>query len=104
MSQQFIDLGEPADKSKWPEGVRAIGIGEMDRLGVGPNDALYWDGRMVEVRKTITLTKVQRTWAAVLAIAGLLAALGAVVQGATAGHTWACDARLLTKWCKPQQK
>jgi hypothetical protein len=41
---------EEADTSHWPDGVHPISFGEIDRLGVGPDNRLHWDGRQVETR------------------------------------------------------
>ena len=55
--------------NNWPVGVVPIGIDDLGRLGINPeNDRLYWDGREVQV--TYGLRKLE-LW---LAIAGVAAA------------------------------
>jgi hypothetical protein len=55
-----------ANKERWPPGVRAIGMEEMDCLGVDRRGNLYWDGKPVEVRR-FSLTGWQAFVATVIA-------------------------------------
>jgi hypothetical protein len=83
-----------ADRSKWPEGVRPIVIGEIERLGIDGVGVLHWDGRPIIVRKGVTLSGWQ-------AAGTVLVVLATVAQGWAAGHQWACQAGLVTTWCPP---
>jgi hypothetical protein len=35
---------------KWPRGVRAIGMDELDALGIDKDAQLYWHGKRVQLR------------------------------------------------------
>ena len=59
-----------ADPSKWPKGVRVLGINEQDNLGIDDQGQLYWDGRPVVVSRGIDLT----FWQKVAAFAGVISA------------------------------
>ena len=42
----------PADKSRWPKGIRSISYDEADALGVDAKGELFWHGKPVEIRRT----------------------------------------------------
>lgn len=67
----------------WPPGVRVISIDEMDRLGIGPDNMLYWDGREIHVEKRLTLEWWQTGLATITAFAALAVAI--VDVGRSAG-------------------
>jgi hypothetical protein len=62
--------------SEWPKGVRAIGVDEMDALGVDAQGMIYWHGRPIALRR-IEL----RGWEFWFA---LLATVGAFLSGIAA--------------------
>jgi len=70
--------GEP--HQGWPAGVRPISIDGLDHLGVSDDGALYWDGEPIEVRKSLTLTAMQKAGAVAVASSAIVAALAAVVS------------------------
>lgn len=89
-----------ARKGEWPEGVRSVGLKELDKLGVDDAGRLYWDGQPVEVIKHhLVLTSAQGVWAVFIALFTFLAAAGAIVQGFVAGHDWLCRANWVVTWC-----
>src|SRR5436190_19511189 len=47
-----------ANKQTWPRGVRPIGQGELDCLGIDRRGDLYWDGKPIEV----AVYNRRRTW------------------------------------------
>jgi hypothetical protein len=77
----------PTDKSKWPRGVRPVALGEMDGLGIDRDGRPYWNGKPLEIRQHLDLSKGQAIFAAVMT---LIIALATFVQGWTAYHEWAC--------------
>ena len=80
------------DKSKWPKGVRRIGLEELDGLGVDRDGRLYWDGKPVEIiGRRLDLTRSQFAVAVIVAIATVIAALTTTVQAWTAYHDMACQ-------------
>lgn len=75
----------------WPDGVRVIGIEEMNNLGIDRNNVLYWNGHVVMIRKRLLLTFWQSVLAAVTAVAAFLVGVSAIAQGFVAYSTWACS-------------
>ena len=73
--------------SHWPEGVYPISIDGMDNVGVGDDGTLYWDGKVIEVRKTLALTIWQKLGAIAVSVSAIMAA-GAAVFSAIAD--WTC--------------
>jgi hypothetical protein len=69
------------NKPEWPEGVTNITWATFDRLGVGRDNHLYWDGHRVETRSRIRLNFWQALATAVIAIGTLLGGLGALAAG-----------------------
>ncbi len=61
----------------WPAGVKEIGVGDLRRLGLDGDNQLYWDGRRVEVRRTLVLTWPQR----LIAVLAVLASLATIATG-----------------------
>lgn len=64
----------------WPEGVRPISMDGMGHLGVGDDGTLFWDGKPVEVRRSVTLTWWQRLGAVLVAGSAVVAAAAAAVS------------------------
>ena len=64
----------------WPEGVRPISVDGLDHLGVDDDGALFWDGRPVEVRKSLTLTTMQRIGAVIVTGSAFVAGVAASVS------------------------
>jgi hypothetical protein len=40
-------------QSGWPAGVRELGVADLKRLGIDRDNQIYWDGRRIEIRKSI---------------------------------------------------
>jgi hypothetical protein len=91
-----------ADKSTWPKGVRSIGIDEADALGVDADGNLYWHGKRVETLTRVRLTWPQIVYAAIIAIATVAGACGAVTQGWAAYNDWACKVGWSAVACPPE--
>ena len=51
------DAGQPG----WPNGVRPILVPDLKRLGINEQNELFWDGRHVEIRRSLTLTRFQKS-------------------------------------------
>jgi hypothetical protein len=92
-----------ADKTTWPTGVKAIAIDEADALGVDAAGNLYWPhGKQVETRARLALNWSQTFVAVVIAVATVIGAVAAVVQGWTAYNDWACKVRWSAVACPPE--
>lgn len=64
----------------WPAGVRPISQDGLECLGVGNDGAIYWEGKPIEVRKTLYLGRWQRIGAITLAASAVVAAASAAVS------------------------
>lgn len=99
MALQHIDLGTERDKSHWPPGVRPLGIAEDDLIGTDGKGGLYWDGKPIEVRKRLDLTRGERLFALVVGLFTIAGSIGAVAQGWAAAHQWTCQTGLVMAGC-----
>jgi hypothetical protein len=82
----------PIDKTKWPEGIRSLSLDE-DALGVDAKGNLYWQGKPVETRRPLDLTRGQQIIAVIIAVATVVGALAAVVQAIMAVVTFMFQAK-----------
>jgi hypothetical protein len=105
MSDREQELKEvphrPADKSRWPKGIRSISMQEADALGTDAKGELYWHGKPVEIRRPLDLTWRQSFVAGTVAIATVIAAVGAAAQGWAAYNDWACKVGWKSVACPP---
>jgi hypothetical protein len=85
-------------KQAWPPGVRPIGQHDLECLGIDQRGILYWDGNPVQGRQFV-LTRGQKIWAVLVALAAIAAGLGSCVQGFLTYHDWACREGLPTLTC-----
>jgi hypothetical protein len=90
------------DKATWPRGVRPISIEEVDGIGVDVNGDLYWHGKRVETRTRVDLNWRQITYGAIILIATIVAACGALAQGWAAYNEWACKVGWRAVACPPE--
>ncbi len=90
-----------ADKATWPKGIRGISFEQVGALGTDAKGELYWHGKPVEIRRPLDLTRTQSTVAIVVAVATVIAAIGAVAQGFAAYNDWACKVGWKSVACPP---
>jgi hypothetical protein len=69
---------KPAD---WPPDVDPIALEDLGRLGINPQQELFWDGRRVEIRRRLVLTGFQKSIAFIVTICAILGGLGGFVTG-----------------------
>ena len=74
----------------WPAGVTPIGVEDLDRLGLNEQNQLFWDGRRVEIRNRLDLTRLQRALAIIVSICAVLGALGGFVTGLNNASIFLC--------------
>jgi hypothetical protein len=72
---------------------REIGYSDLRRLQVDTKGPLLWDGDLVQVQRTVTLSRWQ-------AVAGIVVAFGALAQGLTASHDIGCWLRVWAVGCQ----
>jgi hypothetical protein len=75
---------------KWPPGVEPIGMEDLDRIGIDAEHQLYWDGRRIEIRRFLVLTGLQKWFAAMAAIVGLMAGLSTIATGINNASIFLC--------------
>jgi hypothetical protein len=97
--EEQLNEAPPWKAQSWPPGVRPIGQHELDGLGVDQSGTLYRVGKPVQCRHSIILTRGQKVWAVLVALAVIAGGLGSFVQGFLTYHDWACREGLPTVPC-----
>jgi hypothetical protein len=80
------DAGQPG----WPNGVRPILVPDLKRLGINEQNELFWDGRHVEIRRPLTLTRFQKFITIIVTFCAVLGALGGFVTGFNNASVYLC--------------
>jgi hypothetical protein len=88
---------EPAAASG--RNVHTIGITDLSRLSIDNDGRLYWDGKPVEVRRRIMMSRPQIVGATFVAVFVVIGAIGAAVHGSAAALDWACRLGWATTYC-----
>jgi hypothetical protein len=90
---------EPEDVAAPSRNVHPIDAGDLRRLSIDNDGRLYWDGKPVEVRRRILMSRAQVIGAAVTAGFVAIAALATVVQASVAARDWACRLGWTSHYC-----
>ena len=80
------DAGQPG----WPNGVRPILVPDLKGLGINEQNELFWDGRHVEIRRSLTLTRFQKFITIIVTLCAVLGALGGFVTGFNNASVFLC--------------
>ncbi len=80
--------------------VRAPTEMDLTRLSIDNDGRLYWDGKPVEVRRRLMMSRAQIAGATAVAALVAIAATGAAVQGLSVAHEWACTLGWTESYCK----
>ena len=80
------DAGQPG----WPNGVTPIQVPDLKRLGINEQNELFWDGRHVEIRRSLTLTRFQKFITIIVTLCAVLGALGGFVTGFNNASVFLC--------------
>jgi hypothetical protein len=80
------DAGQPG----WPNGVRPILVPDLKRLGINEQNERFWDGRHVEIRRPLTLTRFQKFITIIVTFCAVLGALGGFVTGFNNASVFLC--------------
>ena len=86
----------PARKGR---NVHPLAIADLSRLSIDDDGRLYWDGKPVEVRRRIEMSRAQVVGASIVAAFVAIGALGAVIQGSLALRDWGCRLGWTTNYC-----
>ncbi|MEX2034977.1 MAG: hypothetical protein WEA28_07285 [Xanthobacteraceae bacterium] len=79
--------------------IHPIGIADLSRLSIDNDGRLYWDGKPVEVRRRILMSRAQVIGAGVIGAFVAIGAIGAAIQGSAAVRDWACRLGWTTNYC-----
>jgi hypothetical protein len=77
----------------------AIEISDLSRLSIDKQGRLYWDGKPVEVRRRILMSRPQVVAASIVAVFVVIGAVGAAIHGSTAALDWACRLGWTKSYC-----
>ena len=84
---------------EWPECVEPLSIADLNRLGIDLERQLYWDGRRVEIRRFLVLTRFQKWFASVVALVGLCAGLATIATGVNNASIFLCARHITVLSC-----
>jgi hypothetical protein len=89
---------KPAPK---PQGrnIHPVDMTDLSRLSIDRDGRLYWDGKPVEIRRRIAMSRMQTVGASIVAAFIVIGAIGAAIQGAAAARDWACRLGWTTGTC-----
>jgi hypothetical protein len=79
--------------------VRPVGAMDLTRLSIDNDGRLYWDGKPVEVRRRIMMSRAQIVGASIVAAFVVIGAVGAAIQGSAAARDWACRLGWTQSYC-----
>jgi hypothetical protein len=68
-------------------------------MSIDNDGRLYWDGKPVEVRRRIMMSRAQIVGASAVAVFVAIGAVGAAIQGSIAAREWACRLGWTTSYC-----
>jgi hypothetical protein len=83
----------------WPPGVEPIGVEGLDRIEIDREHQIYWDGRPIEIKRSIILTGSQKFIASVVTIVGVLAALATIATGVNNASVFLCARHIIWLSC-----
>jgi hypothetical protein len=76
-----------------PQGrnVHPVDMTDLSRLSIDRDGRLYWDGKPVEVRRRISMSRAQVIGASIVAGFVVIGAIASAIQGAVAARELACQ-------------
>jgi len=89
----------PAPSESRGRNVHPIGMSDLGRISIDNDGRLYWDGKPVEVRRRIMMSRTQVIVTSAVATFLVIGAIGAAVQGTVALRDWACRLGWTTSTC-----
>jgi hypothetical protein len=72
---------------------------DLSRLSIDSDGRLYWDGKPVEVRRRISMSRAQVVGAGIVAAFVAIGAIASAIQGAVTAHDWACRLGWSASFC-----
>lgn len=91
----------PAKEAATKKGrnIHPLATADLSRLSIDNDGRLYWDGKPVEVRRRIEMSRAQVVGASAVAIFVAIGAVGAAIQGSLALRDWGCRLGWTTSYC-----
>lgn len=77
-------------RESWPPDVTPIGIEDLDKLGLNPMNQLFWNGKRIEIRNRLDLSRLQKTFAVIVSVAAVLGGMGGFVTGLNNAAVYLC--------------
>jgi len=89
---QEPEAQQPEPQEPEPQGrnVHPVDMTDLSRLSIDRDGRLYWDGKPVEVRRRISMSRAQVVGASIVAAFVVIGALASAIQGAVAARELAC--------------
>ena len=81
---------EPQKPEPQGRNVHPVDMTDLSRLSIDRDGRLYWDGKPVEVRRRISLSRAQVVGASIVAAFVVIGAIASAIQGAVAARELAC--------------
>lgn len=85
----------------WPRGVTPISVEQLGNLGLDAKNRIYWDGKQIEVRNHLDLTRLQKTLAIIVSVCAVLGAVGGFVTGLNNAAAFLCARDVHWLGCPP---
>jgi hypothetical protein len=76
--------------ASWLKGVEQVGLEDLGRLGINGDDQLFWDGRRVEVRRSLNLTGFQKIITGIVTFFAVLGGVGGFITGFNNASIFLC--------------
>lgn len=106
VSRGVIGAGDdPCDEADSPPPKKSGGnihqlvTADLRRLSIDNDGRLYWDGKPVEVRRRLEMSRAQVLGAGVVATFIVIGAIGAAIQGSLALRDWGCRLGWTADYC-----
>jgi hypothetical protein len=87
----------PPEKSG--RNVHPLATADLSRLSIDNDGRLYWDGKPVEVRRRLQMSRAQAVGASIVSVFIVIGAIGAAIQGSLALRDWGCRMGWTTSYC-----
>ena len=87
------------DAASGDRNAHPIGMTDLNRLSIDNAGRLYWDGKPVEVRRRILMSRAQIVGVSVIGAFVAIGAIGAAIQGSAAVRDWSCRLGWTKSYC-----
>jgi hypothetical protein len=86
------EVGPQTEPQAEPQGrnIHPVEMTDLSRLAIDRDGRLYWDGKPVEVRRRISMSRAQVIGASIVAAFVVIGAISSAIQGAVAARELAC--------------